>query len=224
MLRMGRWPKIIVLLGVLLSRPLPAFAQHLGALTRPDIESAIAWGESGEPTPLLLHHDPGPENTTVVGAIYTPYVRVPLAARAAWQAGARLDPAAIPPAWTEPIAWVALRWYCCDPDRPDLATFNPLVPFDYKVAVPGDRALRQMPWIHPVGTPLWVRDDLSPLAPFGQLPYEDVALLVGYPLDVLRAGGDIVIFRHYPPERDGGHAGTALRVGRITPRDLAGWP
>jgi hypothetical protein len=54
-------------------------AQHLGKLTLGDVEAAIVWGETGGPAPLL-HYYLGPENATVVGAVYTPYVCVALAA------------------------------------------------------------------------------------------------------------------------------------------------
>src|SRR5579871_1092548 len=58
-------------------------------LTPRDINEAIEWGLNGDPVPYLLHHlgEPGRVNPVIVGAVYTPFLRVALAAKAASQAG-----------------------------------------------------------------------------------------------------------------------------------------
>ena len=55
------------------------------SLTTEQIEAAIEWGVSGEAAPYLLHHaqTPGTTNDVVVGVVYTPFVRVALASKAA---------------------------------------------------------------------------------------------------------------------------------------------
>lgn len=215
-----RWPDAAIVVAFVLSIASPLPAQPLGALTPHDIEAAILWGETGDPTPYQLHHHPGRQNPVVMGSIYTPYVRVALAARAAWQSGATLKPVDLPATLTEPVVWVALRWYCCDRDRPDPATFTPRVPFDYHVAALGDRALRPMPWLRPLESPQWVRSDLSPLVPLGALSYPDVVLLVGYRPEVVARGGDIVIYRERPSQTLPDATDTELRIGRVDPGGL----
>src|ERR1700737_1758941 len=71
-----------------LSAP-PLFAQASDTLTPKDIDEAITWGMDGVPSPYLLHHDgpPGKVNPAIVAAIYTPFLRVALAAKAALSAG-----------------------------------------------------------------------------------------------------------------------------------------
>ncbi len=61
------------------------FATHLVAqpsptLTPKDINEAIQWGLTGDPSPYLLHHEDGQPgsgvNSVIVGATYTPFLRV----------------------------------------------------------------------------------------------------------------------------------------------------
>jgi len=58
---------------------IPLLAQPVGTPTPEDIEAAITWGTEGRPTAYLLHHrslDPARANPWVVGAVYTPFLRV----------------------------------------------------------------------------------------------------------------------------------------------------
>jgi hypothetical protein len=142
-------------------------AQPVGKLTHEDIDAAIKWGTQGSPAPYLLHHrrsDPAKANPVVVGAVYTPFLRVALAARAAHQRGHSFAVSDVPSSLIEPVAYVAVRWYCCvDRDHgDDLASWHPLVPFDYKIAVPGDRFPRPLNLV----TPLWVSRDPLHLVEF----------------------------------------------------------
>src|SRR5207249_1674417 len=131
-----------------------------------EIDEAIAWGVDGDPTPYLLHHTghPGKVNPVIVGAIYTPFLRVALAAKAARIEGRTFSPSDLTPKLVEPVIYVAFRWYCCvDPDHgSDLATWDPSrPPLDYKIAVPGDRAVRGRSWLRVTRSPMWINRDLS---------------------------------------------------------------
>jgi CheY-like chemotaxis protein len=126
-----------------LSAPL-LLAQASDRLTPRDIDEAVKWGMHGSPTPYLLHHK-GPSgkiNPVIVAAIYTPFLRVALAARAARSAGRDFASSDVTPRLIEPLIYVAFRWYCCV-DREhgnDPASWDPTrPPVDYKIAVPGDR-------------------------------------------------------------------------------------
>jgi hypothetical protein len=196
-------------------------AQPVGKLTHEDIDAAIKWGTQGSPAPYLLHHrrsDPAKANPVVVGAVYTPFLRVALAARAAHQRGHSFAVSDVPSSLIEPVAYVAVRWYCCvDRDHgDDLASWHPLVPFDYKIAVPGDRFPRPLNLV----TPLWVSRDLSILSNFGaEVPYKDIVLVAAYPMSALKADMDIVIYREFRE----GDRGSGFANGRITAQDLARW-
>jgi hypothetical protein len=200
----------------------PLLAEPLGNLTREDIDAAIKWGTQGSPAPYRLHHrrpDPAQTNPVVVGAVYTPFLRVALAAKAAHQRGHSFAVSDVPPSLIEPVAYVAVRWYCCvDRDHgDDLASWHPLVPFDYKIAVPGDRLPRTLNLV----TPLWVSRDLSILSNFGaEVPYEDIVLIAAYPMSALKADMDIVIYREV---REGDRRRVFVENGRIAAEDLARW-
>jgi hypothetical protein len=130
----------------------PLVAQPSSTLTPKDIHEAIEWGLTGDPSPYLLHHQDGRTgngvNSVIVGAVYTPFLRVALAAKAARDKREDFTPADVKAAWIEPVVYVAFRWYCCvDRDHGDNpAEWNPSKPpLDYKIAVPGDSVLRVNP-------------------------------------------------------------------------------
>ena len=89
----------------------PGLAQPQ-ALSAADIEAAIKWGVDGEPGPYLIHHAQGQgPNRVVVGAVYTPLVRVALAAKALYEQGKTLTAAEVPAGLILPEAWRGIRWY-----------------------------------------------------------------------------------------------------------------
>jgi len=214
---------IVVACGVLGERLL---ATPSAVLHAKDIDQAIEWGMNGDPGPYLLHHmssQPGKINPVVVGLVYTPFVRVALAARAARKAGRNFASSDIAPTLPEPIAHVAFRWYCCAGQ--DRATFDPRNPADQKIAVPGDRVSGGL---HVTATPLSITRDLSVLKTFGgELPYSDVVLVAVYPISAFASAGDFIIYkggsdREGPvPSLPGEWA--SREVGRITSVELARW-
>jgi hypothetical protein len=208
----------------------PLVAQPSPTLTPKDIDEAIQWGLTGTPSPYLLHHEDGRPgtgvNSDVVGAIYTPFLRVALAARAARDKHEGFTPADVRDVWIEPVVYVAFRWYCCvDPDHGnDLATWNPSKPpVDYKISVPGDRVTRSNARLRVTISPLWVTHDTSIVTSFGgALAYNDVVLIAGYPVSALASSPDFVIYREWPSATfSSGIIG--LIAGRVTPSDLARW-
>ena len=203
--------------------------QSPSAATTPSVEEAIEWGLSGDPSPYLLRHAGGvTPNPVIVGAIYTPYLRVALAAKAARAAARAFTINDVGPELTEPVIYVAFRWYCCDVDRPDASSFNPFEPFDYQIArVPRTSHVPTHVELRSALPPLWIRRDVSLLAGFGgQLPFDDVVLVAAYPIDALTIDYDFVIYR----ERSTTEGSTrqrslirGLRIGRILRDELARW-
>jgi hypothetical protein len=209
----------------------PLVAQPSATLTPKDIDEAIEWGLTGDPSPYLLHHQDGRPgngvNSVIVGAIYTPFLRVALAAKAARDKRKDFTPADVKAAWIEPVVYVAFRWYCCvDRDHGDTpAEWDPSKPpVDYKIAVPGDSVLRGNPGLRVTVSPLWVRHDMSLLASFGgEPPYKDVVLLAAYPMSALSTSPDFVIYREWPSPTFPTGKITGLVLGRVTPDDLMRW-
>jgi hypothetical protein len=66
---------------------------------------------------------------------------------------------------------------------------------------------------------LWIEQGTTRLAMFGELPYADLVLVAGYPLDAF-ADHDFIIYRdELGPQR----RSLNLRVGRALPEELATW-
>jgi hypothetical protein len=215
---------LVVMACALLSTP--GLARPTDALTAKEIDEAIEWGMNGDPAPYLLHHagQPGKVNPVVVGAVYTPFLRVALAAKAARQAGRAFTQSDVSPSLIEPVAYVALRWYCCDRDRNNPASFDPLTPFDYKIAAPGDRVLRADSGLRVTTSPIWIKRDVSLLTSFGgDLLYRDVVLVAAYPMSVFSIACDFVIYRELPSRTVPESKDTELRIGRVTSEDLTRW-
>jgi hypothetical protein len=73
----------------------------------------------------------------VLGFVYTPFIRVALAAQASFDSGRHLRREDVAQ-WLEPVVYIAFRWYCCvDRDHGDsLETWNPFTPpFDNRIEV-----------------------------------------------------------------------------------------
>jgi hypothetical protein len=217
--------------GVLIAFSLSLHAEPLGTLTAKDIEDAISWTARADPAPYALHHqspDPRRVNPVIVGAVYTPFVRVALAAKAASDAGRVLSADDVPPQLLEPLAYVAMRWYCCDDDHgSDAAHFDPSTPFDYKIAVPGydrftESFLRQNHLR--LAVPLWVNPATAVISDLGgTLPFADTVLVAAYPIAALVPDLDVVIYRdELKPGVSDGYPRRMI-LGRITPDDVVAW-
>lgn len=164
----------------------------------------------------------------MVGVVYTPFVRVALAAKAARIAGRTFAAADVTPDLVEPLAYIAFRWYCCvDPDHgSDRFNWNPSAPpFDYKIAMPADPnpTVRGHVGARVTATPAWISRDLSRLTRFGELPYSDLVLVAGYDANVLTTCPDFIIYREWPSTTSPGGRSTGMIIGRVTPDDAARW-
>ena len=72
--------------------------------------------------------------------------------------------------------------------------------------------------------PLWITHDMSLLSTFGgDLPYRDVVVIAGYPLNVLSITSDFVIYRERRSATDARGEGIEHIQGRVMPDDLRRW-
>lgn len=198
-------------------------AQPLFRLTGSDIDEAIRLGMYGHPQPYPLYHAgnrlPTNENTVVVGAVYTPFSRVAFAVKAAHLEDRTLSLQAIDPDLLRPIAYIAFRWYCCDP-LSTAASVDPLAGPQPKIAWASDLAS----WQRGASRPLWVKPAAEALETFGaQLPYDDVVLVAAFPMDALRPNHVFAIYKDYPPTPDAPLGSRSVRYGQIRAAELSDW-
>lgn len=209
---------VAVIMLTLMAGPRSAAAQP-AALSRATTLDAIDFGVNDNPEPYVLRHAKARgdgTNDVVVGAVFTPFIRVALAARLASEQGQRLDPDDLPEWLTAPVIHVAVRWYMggrCE--------FEPRVP------LPAVNAVRQgthtQPWFPPIseGQPLEVFSGASFASRVGtRLSFADTALVVSYPLEMLREGIDVLVSKH--GERNG-RLGACVVRGRIPVAESRSW-
>ena len=184
-------------------------------LSRAAIQEAIDYGLKGEPEAYLLRHvrdRSGGTNDVVVGAVFTPFLRVALTAHHARERGRVITPDDISDWLVAPVIYVAVRWYVgeqCEFAMPE--PIVSVVPRKTAVASPMSQAMID-------GRPLEVSRGASLLRRFGvELPYDDIAVVVTFPLDVLRQDVDFVVMKYGPGE------GACIERGRIPTTELSSW-
>jgi hypothetical protein len=189
-----------------------------GALSRATVQEAIAFGLSGDPRPYLLRHARdrnGGTNDVVVAALYTPFLRVAIAARSAREEGRVLDPNNLPGWLVAPDLLVAVRWYLGEPCEFEPAMAEPLV-----TAVP--RGASTGPLHSASGWhPLQVYPGSALLRAQGvPQPFTDVAVVVTYPVELMRKDVDLLVSKQ--GLRDGREGACVLRA-RIPSTELTSW-
>jgi hypothetical protein len=214
----------LLLILVTLNSPRGVAVEGTSTLSAKDIQEAIDFGTYDIPQPYLLHTvgvTAHVENRTILGAVYTPFVRVALAAHAAHTAGRELRADEVSSDLTDPIIYVAFRWYCCDegPGQPRHWSLDEVLRrrnyhVDWEPVGPGLLLSRGDP-------PLWISYDLSRLNAFGEpLPYDDIVLIAAFPMAALRSDHLFVIYHYFP----GAHGrDTNIRPGLIRPDELKLW-
>jgi hypothetical protein len=204
-------------------RPLQAALAE--TLTTSDIEDAIRLGQSGTPSPYPTYNPglPGKPRGLVMAVVYTPFIRVALAAKAARASRRDFGLKDVTADLTQPVVYVAYRWYCCvDPVHGgSKADWNPhRDPVDYRIATDADQQFKGVSPRLP-SVPLAVTPELALIWRFSDpLPYDDIVLIATYPIREFGRASDFVIYRRDSIE---GRAGTHVVPGHVTPDDLAGW-
>jgi hypothetical protein len=192
------------------------------ALTIEEVRAAIEWGTTAEPRPYLLHAlgPPGPDGVRATGgyagAVYTPFVRVAFAARAARRQGRAIGVHDIPAWLTAPVADIALGFGSAPPGRETLPKEATVAVVPRSMAV----SCREPP--STLFDPVSLTHDGSLLERFGaEVPVENLAWVATYPLEALRTDLAFVACRWV----DLGAAGWTTQESRggIAPKDLKYW-
>jgi hypothetical protein len=229
-------PRIAVLLvavaGVVVCGSWQALRAAPAGMTRGAIEEAIEFGAAHAPEPYLLRHAGRDDNTAVVAAVYTPFLRVAFLSHAAAQRGERLEPADVPASVTEPHVFFAFRWACCDGADGALADLKPqvrMLPDPAPSVAQPTRRTRLLKILQSGVRPVWLTEGSGALRAFGaNAPFDDISLVAAYPLDTLTALRTFVVYKwlvvsedidvdQVPPT-----AG-AFRYGIVRPTDAARW-
>lgn len=178
------------------------------------VSDAVALGTSQEVGPYDLR-----EHTHVSGVIYTQFVRVAMASRAALLRGSTLDPSVLERLAEDSSVYVVMHWTQLDEQRArdaaggsDLPLRVGIMPGSYPPVRPG------------LVEPLWVTRDISVLEQFGApLPFSDGLVIAAFPREVLKAGSVVMAYVRLQegPLRVGPYA--SVRAGMITEKDVATW-
>ena len=242
-------PAIATAAWLLLVGGVVSVAAQPTTLSPADVDDAIRLGWYHDPEPYLLRGAglPGAETSErrlTMGAVYTPFIRVALAAKAARLTGRTFERSDVPSQLLEPVVYVVFRWYfqsCCPqelvaidairasnprilhPAEPDPTMFNAKRTWDHKILLPGEAEI--------IGSaervtarPLWVSRDLSLLGT--DPPFSDAVLIAAYPLSVLTSGNDFVIYRGQPSRSKGEVSRccwAAQAPGRLVDIEVAQW-
>ncbi|HEV8397633.1 MAG TPA: hypothetical protein VGQ37_25295 [Vicinamibacterales bacterium] len=196
------------------------------ALTRAAIEEAIVFGATHDPQPYLLRHAGREDNTVVVGAVYTPFLRVAFLSHAAAARGEHLEAADVNPVLTEPLAYIAFRWYgrdVVDPSRAEeFAALRPRVAMLRTPPPSVERAGVPFSTVRGGVPPVWWKPAKELLETFGAtLPYDDVAFVAAYPLESLTPLRTFVMYKAIYTEEI--PEVVSLRFGVVRAADAAGW-
>jgi hypothetical protein len=180
---------------------LASFADVAAQTPTASFQEALELGRIGEPAPYALHMNTA--GTGVAGYVYTPFVRVAMAARAAHLQQKDLTVSELPDWLTQPIVYIALRWYCED--------LNCAVP-----AQPITVRLLQRRAAPLAAT--WVSSDLNRLRSFGaEKPSADTVVVAAFPVAALTEGTMVEACVQVNEKTCSG------RGGVITHRDLFAW-
>lgn len=150
------------------------------------IRDAIAAGEAGSVRPYLLRT---PNGTRYNIAVYTPFVRVALAAYTAKRGGSQTQLEHLPEWLTQPDIHVVIRWPHEQPSRvvPDGTMFDRRMKLTQITVAPnGQRNL--VDFIRPN----WMTTDLSYLDAIGGVPFSDAAGAATFPPELIVANTDVL--------------------------------
>jgi hypothetical protein len=193
----------------------PSRSQAQTTLSLADVQAAIDWGISHDDIrPYLLHHaEAEGTNAVIVGAVYTPFVRIALMSRRALLEGRRLEPSELPAHLAESRFDIAARWYpkvggCTLYDQTNVLAAHRGI---------GVAAARRRDGVLPSA----VRDAswLPLFAP--EPPYSDIAVVVSYPMSMLREDVDFLVWRDGASDK--GLPCRSVEIGRIPSAERNHW-
>ena len=193
-----------------------------GPLSDADIRDAVELGMFGDVRPYELHE-------TDVGFVYTPFLRVAFAVKAALLQGRVLSDSEVRSVAMERSVYIAFTLECCPPeggaagDSVEIrATW--VLPPPSRSSLSVEEAGKVGFWWLRGSPPLWLRLGAEALTDFGaEPPKANIVAVAGFPLTSLRTDHVFVIYRTWPARGTPGPLNGMIEHGRILPEDLERW-
>jgi hypothetical protein len=199
--------RIAVVVGAFLAISVTGRAQ---SLTPEQIEMAITWGNSLQPTPYRLR-SAFPRTSVPAGAVFTPFLRVALATKSATEEGREFTAEDLTADMVAPVVYIAIR------DDGPHSPFGPDTPVSMRLvtehSIPASGTRRTIPaaWVRET-LPAYLRDGLDPEASY---------VVGAFPMTLLRPDTRVELFRVL--RKPGGGALVQTTPALITANDLARW-
>jgi hypothetical protein len=207
---MVRWSLIAAFFGTSLTSVIVAASLQGDAKQAIVLREALTFGELHTPRPYILR-----QNRRENIAVYTPFIRIAMAAHIAKQQGGHVTAESLPAWVTEPTVYVLVRWPC---ERDVCTSIDGTETFtkDMTPRVSAGRLGGGAPGFDSATQPLWVTTDLSNLRALGELPFDGAVAAAGFAPHVLKPDIDF-----YAWWRKGIH--TLVSSGRLEAAYLQAW-
>lgn len=181
-------------------------------LTPEQIAEAIVWGWSAQPDPYVLR-SAFIRNKTPPGVVYTPYLRVALAARAAADQGREFTVEDVTAEMTAPLIYFAIGDYGADPLPAPWPTDTPLsMRLITEHSDPGSPSRR-------VTFAVWLRREIPDYLQYELRPDWSYAL-GAFPITHVQADSRIELYRE---RREGSNLQRIAAPGLVSEADLRAW-
>lgn len=186
-----------------------ATGQRVDRLSEQEVVRAIEFGLGHRIEPHELQG-----NGYVAALLYTPFVRIAMAAHAARAQGAMFELANVPDAWRERVVYVAMRWFPYGPAEPGGPHAD-----NQEVSVTLVPRGKLPDYVDRVD-PIWLSRDTALLTAFGaKVPYPDVVAIAAFPMATLLADHEFIVFRRTVTQT--GQRGGHFRVAKMTAADIS---
>ena len=183
------------------------------SLTPDQIAEAIVWGQSAQPDAYVLR-SPFAKNKTPPGVVYTPYLRVALAARAAADHGREFTVEDVTAEMTAPLIYFAIGDHGTDPlPAASLPADTPLsMRLITEHSNPGSSRRK-------VILPAWVRFEVPSYLRYGVRADWSYAL-GAFPIEHVQADTRVELYREH---REGSRRQVLAAPGLVSQADLQTW-
>jgi hypothetical protein len=190
----------------------PAHGRRL-SLTPEEVAEAIIWGHSARPQAYVLR-SAFTKNKTPPGVVYTPYLRVALAARAAADRGREFTVEDVTAEMTAPLIYFAIGDYGADPLP--AASFPADTPLSMRLVTKHSDPSSSLRRVIPAK---WIRHEVPFYLQYG-LRSEWSYVLGAFPIEFVQADTRVELYREH---REGSRLHVLAAPGLVSEADIRAW-